>query len=142
MHPLLAAGLANSMSRDRLGAARSRRTVKAATRARARSSAPAEVVIRRATSADASALARLGELDGDRRAGELLARHAAEQDVLIAEVDGRLEAALALSDGLAAADPFRPSAVPAELLALRARQLGAAPRGDRARTRVLHLRTS
>jgi len=141
MHPLLAAGLANSLSRDRVEAARSRRTAKVAKRTAA--SAPVDVVIRRATSADAPALARLGELDGDRRAGALLARHAAEHDVLIAEVDGRLEAALALNDGLAVADPFRPSAVNAELLALRARQLGgAAARDGHARVRVLNPRTS
>jgi len=141
MHPLLAAGLANSLSRDRVGAARSRRTAKAAKAAKL--AAPADVVIRRATTADAPALARLGELDGDRRVGALLARHAAEHDVLIAEVDGRLEAALALNDGLAVADPFRPSAVNAELLALRARQLGgAAARDGHARVRVLNPRTS
>ena len=62
--------------------------------------------------------------------------------MLIAEVDGRLEAALALNDGRAIADPFRPSAVHAELLALRARQLGEAPRDGHARRRVLHPRTS
>ena len=141
MHPLLAAGLANSLSRDRVRAARSRRTAKVAKRAAA--DAPADVVIRRATTADAPALARLGELDGDRRVGALLARHAAEHDVLIAEVDGRLEAALALNDGLAVADPFRPSAVNAELLALRARQLGgAAARDGHARVHVLNPRTS
>ena len=138
MHPLLAAGLANSLSRDRVEAARSRRTAKVAKLA-----APADVVIRRATTADAPALARLGELDGDRRVGALLARHAAHHDVLIAEVDGRLEAALSLNDGLAVADPFRPSAVNAELLALRARQLGgAAPRDRHARLRVLSPHTS
>ena len=32
MHPLLAAGLANSLSRDRVGAARSRRAAKVAKR--------------------------------------------------------------------------------------------------------------
>lgn len=144
MHPLLAASLASTMSRDRVGAARSRRTAKAAKLGRAKTFAPAEVVIRRATTADAPALARLGELDGDRRAGERLAGHAAEHDdVLIAEVGGRVEAALALNDGLAVADPFRPSAVNAELLALRARQLGgAAPRDGRARVRVLRPHTS
>ena len=143
MHPLLAAGLANSLSRDRVGAARSRRTAKVAKRAAVKASAPVDVVIRRATTADASALARLAELDGDRRAGALLARHAAEHDVLIAEVDGRLEAALALNDGLAVADPFRPSAVNAELLALRAHQLGGtAPRDGHGRVRMLSPRTS
>jgi hypothetical protein len=142
MHPLLAASLANTLSRDRVGAARSRRAAKAAKVAAADASAAAEVVIRRATTADAPALARLGALNGDRRAGEALARHAAAHDVLVAEVDGALEAALAVDDGLAVADPFRPSAVHAELLALRARQLGAAPRDRHGRSRVLHLRTS
>jgi hypothetical protein len=145
MHPLLAASLANSLSRDRVGAARSRRAAKAAKVAKvaaADASAAAEVVIRRATAADAPALARLGALNGDRRAGEALARHAAAHEVLVAEVDGALEAALAVDDGLAVADPFRPSAVHAELLALRARQLGAAPRDRRHRSRVLHPRTS
>ena len=143
MHPLLAAGLANSLSRDRVRAARSHRTARVAKRAAADAPAPADVVIRRATTADAPSLARLAELDGDRRAGALLARHAAEHDVLIAEVDGRLEAAVALNDGLAVADPFRPSAVNAELLALRASQLGgAAARDARARVRVLKARTS
>jgi len=143
MHPLLAAGLANTLSRDRVDAARSRRTAKVAKHTAADASASADVVIRRATTADAPALVRLGELDGDRRAGALLARHAADHEVLIAEVDGRLEAALALNDGLAVADPFRPSAVNAELLALRARQLGGpAARDGHARGRVLNPRTS
>jgi hypothetical protein len=143
MHPLLAASLANSLSRDRVSAARSRRVAKAAKQAAADSSAAVEVVIRRATGADAAALARLGALDSDRRSGELLARHTAEHDVLVAEVGGTIEAALALNGGLAVADPFRPSAVNAELLALRARQLGgAAARDGHTRLRVLSPRTS
>ena len=143
MHPLLAASLANSLSRDRVSAARSRRVAKAAKQAAADSSAAVEVVIRRATGADAAALARLGALDSDRRTGELLARHAAEHDVLVAEVGGTIEAALAVNDGHAVADPFRPSAVNAELLALRARQLGgAAARDGHPRLRVLSPRTS
>jgi hypothetical protein len=144
MHPLLAASLANSLSRDRVSAARSRRIAKAAKQAAAEdSSAAVDVVIRRATRADAWALARLGALDSDRRTGELLARHAAEHDVLVAEVGDTIEAALALNGGLAVADPFRPSAVSAELLALRARQLGgAAARDGHPRLGVLSPRTS
>ena len=143
MHPLLAASLANSLSRDRVSAARSRRIAKAAKVTAADPSAAVEVVIRRATRADAAALARLGALDSDRRTGELLARHAAEHDVLVAEVGGTIEAALALNGGLAVADPFRPSAVNADLLALRARQLGGgAARDGHTRLRVLSPRTS
>jgi hypothetical protein len=43
--------------------------------------------------------------------------------VLVAEVDGRLWAALSLEDGHAIADPFRPSGELAFLLAQRARQI-------------------
>ena len=135
MHPLLAAGLANSLSRDRVEPPA--RAAPPRSRSAPRRSAPAEVVIRRATTADAPALARLGELDGDRRAGALLARHAAEHDVLIAEVDGGLEAALALDDGLASPTPSARARSTRELLALRARQLGgAAPRDGHARVRA------
>ena len=144
MHPLIAAGFANAVIADRHSAALRR----AARRGAATSGHPApddgagEVVIRRATAADRPALVRLAALDGDRRAGELLADAAGEHGVLVAEVDGALEAARALDGGLAVADPFRPSAVHARLLALRARQLG----GDAPRRRlalgVLHPRTS
>ena len=143
MHPLLAAGFANSVSRDRVAVARSRRLARAAKPAAADPSAAVDVVIRRATRADAAALARLGALDSDRRTGELLARDDAKHDVLVAEVGGTIEAALSVGDGLAVADPFRPSAVNAELLALRARQLGgAAARDGHARLRMLSPRTS
>ena len=137
MHPLLAASLANSLSSDRVGAARSRRTAKAAQARRARaiprparssSGARAPPTPRR-SSASARSTATTD-------AGALLARHAAEHDVLVAEVDGRLEAALAVDDGLAVADPFRPSAVNAELLALRARQLGGVAARDGHRSRL------
>jgi hypothetical protein len=162
MHPFLAASLATTFERDRAVAAR---RVAAARKGRggaavAAAAAPddlgggaafapddlgaaADVVIRRATAADAGALATLGALDGDRRAGELLAAFAGEHAVLVAEVDGELGAALALDGGLAIADPFRPTALHAELLRLRARQLGgAAPRRARGPLGVLHPRTS
>ena len=75
--------------------------------------------------------------------GELLARAAEQHEVLVAEVDGSIEAALALDGGLAVADPFRPSAPDAKLLALRARQLGGDADGARrGRLGVLHPRTS
>ena len=63
--------------------------------------------------------------------------------MLVAEVDGSIEAALALDGGLAVADPFRPSALDLQLLSIRARQLGGdAPRRRGHRLGVLHPRTS
>jgi hypothetical protein len=142
MHPLLAAGFANSVAAERADAARRRAVRRGAdTSGQTAPQDPAQVVIRRATAADAPALVRLGALDGDRRAGERLA-HVADT-VLVAEVDGTLEAALAVDGGLAIADPFRPSALHAQLLAVRARQLGGdAPHRSHGRLGVLHLRTS
>ena len=142
MHPLLAASLATNLSTDRVGASASRRAAKRAD-ADAGTPAPGEVVIRRARVDDGPALVRLGTLDGDGRAGELLAHAACTRAVLVAEVDGTLEAALAVDGGLSVADPFRPSAPHAELLAIRARQLReAAPRSSRSHLRLLHARTS
>ena len=46
-----------------------------------------------------------------------------EGDTLVAEVDGRIRAALALQRGRVIADPFEPTAELASLLELRARQL-------------------
>jgi hypothetical protein len=104
---------------------------------------PADVVIRAATPADAASLVRLGVLDSNRSAGELLADAATDHAVLVAEVDGSIEAALALDGGLAIADPFRPSALDLQLLSIRARQLGGdVPRRRGHRLGVLHPRTS
>jgi hypothetical protein len=143
MHPLIAAALSTQLAQP---AARPRR--RAASRGTPQrpgriADASGDVVIRIATPADASALVRLGALDGNRSAGELLATAAADHAVLVAEVDGSLEAALALAGGLAVADPFRPSALDLQLLAMRARQLGGdAPRRRGHRLGVLHPRTS
>jgi hypothetical protein len=145
MHPLLAAGFANTVVADRAAAGTRRRAARrgAATSGHTVLEDEGELVIRRATAADASRLIALGALDGDRRAGELLARHAEEHVVLVAEIDGEFGAALALDGGLAVADPFRPTALHAQLLRLRAQQLGGdAPRRARGPLGVLHLRTS
>ncbi|QEC50484.1 hypothetical protein FSW04_24825 [Baekduia soli] len=73
------------------------------------------VTIRPASGDDAAALARLAALDSARvPAGPLL----------LAEVDGALCAAVALHDGSAIADPFRPTVALLELLHGRVRQLG------------------
>jgi hypothetical protein len=74
------------------------------------------ISIRFAGPADREDVRRLAELDSARlRDGA----------ALVAEVDGRIEAALPLDGGRAIADPFVPSAELVTLLELRARQLEA-----------------
>jgi hypothetical protein len=145
MHPLIAAALSTQLTRA-AAAPRSRRAASRGTPERARmaaADAADDVVIRAATPADSAALVRLGALDGNRSAGQALADAAAEHAVLVAEVDGALEAALALDGGLAIADPFRQTALDLQLLAIRARQLGGdVPRRGGHRVGLLHPRTS
>jgi hypothetical protein len=69
--------------------------------------------IRRATPADEPVLAALAVLDS---ALPLAG------DILVAQLDGAVVAAIAHTDGRAIADPFRPSADTVEVLRLRARQ--------------------
>jgi hypothetical protein len=72
------------------------------------------VILRLATAADADRLLILAQLDSSRvPAGE----------VLIAEVDGRLQAALPLDGGEPIADPFRRTAGLVALLRVHATQL-------------------
>ena len=87
-----------------------------------------EVTVRRAHVGDEAALARLAALDGARPpVGE----------VLVAEADARLLAALPVGSGRPIADPFEPTAELVSLLQLRAAQLAEEPRrrgvGDRVR---------
>ncbi len=77
------------------------------------------IAIRRAGEHDRDAVRRLAALDSTREP---------RGDVLIAEVDGEPWAALSVSDGHAAADPFRPSGPVLDLLRTRASQK--APRVD------------
>ena len=73
------------------------------------------VEMRRATADDEGAVRRLAQLD------EMTPP---QGDVLLAEVDGRLVAALPLEGGRAVADPFTPTQEIVELLVLRAASLG------------------
>jgi hypothetical protein len=82
------------------------------------------LAIRLSRQADARQLAGLGRLDGDGALSSKLSAHA-DGGVLLAETDGEIVAAVALGDDRVAADPFRPSAGAADVLRLRARQLGA-----------------
>ena len=76
--------------------------------------AQGSVAIRPARQADEDAIERLAQLDtAERPHGELL----------LAERDGEVVAALPLDGGRPVADPFRRTAGAVELLALRARQL-------------------
>jgi len=74
----------------------------------------AAITIRPAGAADAHAIARLAVLDGHPLPG-------GEQ--LVAEADGRILAAVDVLSGATVADPFKPTASVAQLVALRAQQL-------------------
>ncbi|MGB0094917.1 MAG: hypothetical protein WBP81_20580 [Solirubrobacteraceae bacterium] len=72
------------------------------------------VTLRFGTAGDEKSLARLAPLDS---------AQPPEQPALLAEVDGQLLAALALSDGTVITDPFHRTADLIDLLRARARQL-------------------
>ena len=72
------------------------------------------VVIRAARGSDGPALRRLAELDS---------REVPTGDVLLAETDDELVAALSVSTGERVADPFRRTADVVDLLAYRAKGL-------------------
>ena len=76
------------------------------------------VTLRFGSAADQRSLARLAALDSSTPPA---------QPVLLAEVDGQLQAALALTGGAVIADPFHPTADLIDLLRARARQLDATP---------------
>jgi len=100
---------------DRRAAAAAARAARAATSSPSVADASGErVVLRRAQRQDANALDRLAALDGVRRpAGELM----------LAEVDGEILAAVPVEGGRAIADPFRPTADLVDLLRSRTRPL-------------------
>jgi hypothetical protein len=77
------------------------------------------VLIRAARGSDGSDLVRLAALDS---------AHVPAGDLLVAETDGRLIAALDPDSGVAIADPFRPTADVVALLELRAQRLNGAGR--------------
>ena len=88
------------------------------------------IAVRKLSASDRSALARIAALDtAPIPTGELLG----------AEVDGTLVAAISLVDGSVVADPFRRSTSAIELLSLRADQLTLAT-GDGQRRRFPSLR--
>jgi hypothetical protein len=84
-----------------------------------RVAADRSVTLRFGSPADQRRLARLAELDSSTPPAP---------PVLLAEVDGQLQAALALADGTVLADPFHPTADLIDLLRARARQFDVTPR--------------
>ena len=86
------------------------------------------ITVRRSTSGDESALARLAALDSAKPP---------RGPALVAEADSRMLAALPLGAGRAIADPFEPTAAAVALLELRRAQLAAADGEPRRRTRGL-----
>ena len=89
------------------------------------------IIIRLATSADRATLSNLAELDS---------RHPLAGPAMLAEVDGTVRAALDLSDGSVAADPFVRTAEVVEMLKLRARRLEGSQPSRRVRARLRHPR--
>ena len=87
------------------------------------------ITIRVATAADERAVRRLAVLDS---------AFPPTGDVMLAEMDDELWAALSIDTGHAVADPFRPSGDMVELLRLRAARLrGESPSQPRVLARVL-----
>src|SRR6185437_7570872 len=82
------------------------------------------VTLRLGAPADEGPLARLAALDSSKPPAH---------PVLLAEVNGQLLAALAVSDGTVVANPFHPSVDVIELLRARARQLNRDSRIGRSR---------
>jgi hypothetical protein len=92
--------------------------------------AESTLVIRVATPFDEAELRHLAALDSARPlAGP----------VLVAQSDGRIDAALSLEDGRAIADPFRPTAGLVDVLRARGARLDAAPQPGPTRLRRLGL---
>jgi hypothetical protein len=75
---------------------------------------PKSITFREAQPADDAALRRLAALDSSR---------VPSGRILVAEVDGQLQAAVPLAGGPAIADPSRPTAAIVSMLGLRAAQL-------------------
>jgi len=116
--------IAQANADDRRRAADAHRLTQRAAQPGGRVRPGRSVTLRFASPADERPLARLAALDSSAPPA---------QPVLLAEVDGQLRAALALSGGAVVADPFHPTADLIDLLHAQARHLDAAPRVRRFR---------
>jgi hypothetical protein len=131
MHPYLRAALADAHARDLRGSAGPWPWRRPRRRRRAAALLPGpplpEVRIRWAFADDGPALVRLAAGTGERPP---------RAPALLAEVDGRVDAALSLCDGRAIASSAGPGAEVLDLLAMRASQLGPASRAAAPHWRV------
>ena len=84
-------------------------------------------VIRLATAEDAATLTRLAHVDSQRPLGG---------DVLVGEIDGKVSAAISLSDNRVISDPFQHTAQITQLLRLRASAIHAVLRTPSLRERI------
>jgi hypothetical protein len=127
----LDSAVAAAQTADRHAAARS---VRAARRVRRSTVADGlRLVLRRSSAEDEGALARLARLDSAPRP---------RGDMLVAEVDDVIVAAIPLAGGPAIADPFRPTADVVAVLQARAELLAGGARSPRARIRLPRVRTA
>ena len=113
--PYLTIALARAKANDPHRAADAKRRTQHRGRPGRSDASDRSVTLRFGSPADNGALARLAAVDSAEPPPE---------PVLLAEVDGQLVAALALSDGTSIANPFSPTADLIELLRTRATQLG------------------
>jgi hypothetical protein len=88
------------------------------------------VTVRLAESADFDAIVRLAALDSAR---------VPEGELVLAELNGSIQAAVPVDGGNAIANPFVPTADIVKLLEVRARQLRAKGFGEGSRSRVIPL---
>ncbi len=112
--PQLQMALVHAKADDLRRAAAARNLTRRQAQPGPRVAAEKSVTLRFGVPADENRLARLAALDSSKPPAE---------PILIAEVEGQLLAALALSDGSVVADPFRPTADVIDLLRARAHQL-------------------
>jgi hypothetical protein len=124
--------VAAAQTADRHAAARSSRAAR-----KARRSSPLadglRLVLRRASAEDEDALARLARLDSAPRP---------RGDMLVAEVDDVIVAAIPFAGGAAIADPFRPTADVVALLQARAELVSGRRPAPRLRIRVPRVRVA
>jgi hypothetical protein len=124
--------VAAAQTADRHAAAATARASRRARKASARSLGE-RLVLRRAAVEDAPALARLARLDSaPRPAG----------DMLVAELDEQIVAAVPVAGGPAIADPFRPTADVVELLQARVARFAPQRPAHRPRFRLPSVRVA